>query len=224
MIHIAPSILAADFMRLGEQVHEAEAAGVDRVQIDVMDGHFVPNITFGPPLIRSMRPVTKLKLEAHLMVRPPEDFIEPAALAGADTVIVHQEATPHLHRAIQHIHSLGKKAGVAINPATPACVLSEIIQDIDLALVMTVNPGFGGQEFIPSTLRKIHQVRAMIQEKHLACEVEVDGGINLETAPQVVREGANVLVAGTCVFESPEGIAAAVRALLAACASHEPRP
>lgn len=224
MIYIAPSILAADFMRLGEQVREAEAAGVDRVQIDVMDGHFVPNITFGPPLIRSMRPVTRLKLEAHLMVRPPEDFIEPAALAGADTIIVHQEATPHLHRAIQHIHSLGKKAGVAINPATPACVLSEIIQDIDLALVMTVNPGFGGQEFIPSTLRKIRQVRAMIQEKGLSCEVEVDGGINLETAPQVVREGANVLVAGTCVFESPEGIAAAVRALGAACAPHEPRP
>lgn len=209
-------------MRLGEQVREAEAAGVDRVQIDVMDGHFVPNITFGPPLIRSLRAITRLKLEAHLMVRPPEDFIEPVALAGADTIIVHQEATPHLHRAIQHIHSFGKKAGVAINPATPACVLSEILQDIDLALVMTVNPGFGGQEFIPATLRKIRQVRAMIQEKGLVCEIEVDGGINLETAPQVVREGAKVLVAGTCVFESPDGVAAAVRALLAACAPHEP--
>lgn len=221
-VRLAPSLLSADFGALGEAIAQAEAGGADAFHLDVMDGHFVPNITFGPPLIRSMRPITRLKLEAHLMVRPPEDFIEPAALAGADTIIVHQEATPHLHRAIQHIHSFGKKAGVAINPATPACVLSEIIQDIDLALVMTVNPGFGGQEFIPATLRKIRQVRTMIQEKGLSCQVEVDGGINLETAPQVVREGANVLVAGTCVFESPDGVAAAVRALQAACANYEP--
>lgn len=224
MIHIAPSILAADFMRLGEQVREAEAAGVDRVQIDVMDGHFVPNITFGPPLVSAMRRFTRLALEAHLMVRPPEAFIEPVAQAGADTIIVHQEATPHLHRAIQQIHALGKKAGVAINPATPAGTLSEIIRDVDLALVMTVNPGFGGQEFIAATLPKIRQVREMIREKELRCEVEVDGGINLETAPLAVHDGANVLVAGTCVFESPAGIAAAIRSLRSACRAHELEP
>ncbi|MDE3179288.1 MAG: ribulose-phosphate 3-epimerase, partial [Acidobacteriota bacterium] len=212
-IHIAPSILAADFMRLGEQVREAEAAGVDRVQIDVMDGHFVPNVTFGPPLISAMRPVTRLHLEAHLMVEPPEDFIEQIAHAGADTIIIHEEATPNLHRAVQQIHALGKKAGVAINPATPASVLTEIIGDADLILVMTVNPGFGGQELIASTLPKIRRVRAMVEEKGLETEVEVDGGINLETAPLVVEAGANVLVAGTCVFDAAEGVAAAVQEL-----------
>lgn len=220
MIHIAPSILAADFMRLGEQVQEAEAAGVDRVQIDVMDGHFVPNITFGSPLISALRPLTRLHLEVHLMVKPPEDFIESVAGAGADTIIVHEEATPNLHRAVQHIHSLGKKAGVAINPATPACVLTEILQDLDLVLVMTVNPGFGGQEFIVSTLPKIRQVRTMIQEKGLRCEVEVDGGINHETAPLAVEAGADVLVAGTCLFGASEGVAGAVKALLASCSAH----
>lgn len=221
MIHIAPSILAADFMRLGEQVQEAEAAGVDRVQIDVMDGHFVPNITFGASLVRAMRRLTSLHLEVHLMVEPPEDFIESVATAGADTIIVHEEATPHLHRAVQHIHSLGKKAGVAINPATPACVLTEILQDLDLALVMTVNPGFGGQEFIASTLPKIRQVRTMLQEMGLHCEVEVDGGINLQTAPMAVEAGADVLVAGTCIFGVPEGVAAAVQALLQSCSGRK---
>ncbi|MGH9395573.1 MAG: ribulose-phosphate 3-epimerase [Terriglobia bacterium] len=221
LIHIAPSILAADFMRLGEQVQEAEAAGVDRVQIDVMDGHFVPNITFGASLVRAMRRLTSLHLEVHLMVEPPEDFIESVATAGADTIIVHEEATPHLHRAVQHIHSLGKKAGVAINPATPACVLTEILQDLDLALVMTVNPGFGGQEFIASTLPKIRQVRTMLQEMGLHCEVEVDGGINLQTAPMAVEAGADVLVAGTCIFGVPEGVAAAVQALLQSCSGRK---
>lgn len=217
MIHIAPSILAADFMRFGEQIHEAEVPGVDRVQIDVMDGHFVPNITFGAPLIRALRTRTRLHLEAHLMVQPPEDFIESIAEAGADTIIIHEEATPNLHRAVQHIRSLGRKAGVAINPATPALALTEILQDLDLALVMTVNPGLGGQEFIESTLPKIRQVRTMIEERRLACELEVDGGINLQTAPRAVEAGANVLVAGTCVFRAPSGVAAAVRELLAAC-------
>lgn len=217
MVKIAPSILAADFMRLGEQVQEAEAAGVDRVQIDVMDGRFVPVISFGPEVIKALRPLTRLNFEAHLMVQPPEDFIDAIAEAGADTIIVHQEATPHLHRAIQQIHALGKQAGVAINPATPASMLTEVVTLVELVLVMTVNPGFGGQEFIASTLPKIRQVRGMIEERGLHCDLEVDGGINLETAPQAADAGANVMVAGTSVYGHPEGVACGVQALLAAC-------
>lgn len=215
MIKIAPSILSADFTRLGEQVQEAQAAGVDRVQIDVMDGRFVPNITFGTQAVAALRPLTPLILETHLMVEPPEDFIESFAEAGADTIIIHQEATPHLHRAIQLIHSLGKKAGVAINPSTPAALLSEVIGNVDLVLAMTVNPGFGGQEFIMETLPKIRQIRRQIEERGLKCEVEVDGGINLDTAPLVVEAGADVLVAGSSVYGYKEGVAAAVQALLA---------
>lgn len=192
-----------------------EAAGVDRVQIDVMDGRFVPNITFGTPAVKCLRPLTRLTLETHLMVEPPEDFIEAFARAGADTIIVHQEATPHLHRAIQHIHALGKKAGVAINPSTPAGTLSEVLGSLQLVLVMTVNPGFGGQEFIPETLGKIRQVRQAIQVCGFDCEVEVDGGINTETARLVVEAGANVLVAGSAVFDSKDGVAAAIQRLLA---------
>lgn len=222
MIKIAPSILSADFTRLGEQVLAVEAAGVDRVQIDVMDGRFVPNITFGTPVIKALRPLTRLMLEAHLMVASPEDFIEGFARAGADTIIVHQEATPHLHRAIEQIHSLGKQAGVAINPATPAAAISEVLASVQLVLVMTVNPGFGGQEFIPETLRKIRQVRNAIQQQGLECEVEVDGGINEETAPLVVEAGADVLVAGSAVFGSKDGVAVAIQRLLAS-ASREPR-
>ncbi|MEJ2008137.1 MAG: ribulose-phosphate 3-epimerase [Acidobacteriota bacterium] len=214
MIKIAPSILSADFTRLGEQVLAVEAAGVDRVQIDVMDGRFVPNITFGTQAVASLRPLTRLTLETHLMVTPPEDFIESFAEAGADTIIIHQEATPHLHRAIQHIHSLGKKAGVAINPSTPACLLSEVIGSLDLVLVMTVNPGFGGQEFIMETLPKIRQIRREIEEKGLDCELEVDGGIHLQTVNLAVEAGANVLVAGSSVFDCEEGVAAAIQALL----------
>lgn len=214
MIKVAPSILSADFARLGEQVLEVQAAGVDRIQIDVMDGRFVPNITFGTQAVASLRPLTHLTLEVHLMVEPPEDFIEPFAEAGADTIIVHQEATPHLHRAIQHIHALGKKAGVAINPSTPVAFLSEIIGYLDLVLVMTVNPGFGGQEFIMETLPKIREVRRQINEMGLTCEVEVDGGINLETAPLVVEAGADVLVAGSAVYGCKEGVAFAIQSLL----------
>ncbi|MGH9470621.1 MAG: ribulose-phosphate 3-epimerase [Terriglobia bacterium] len=217
MIKIAPSILSADFMRLGEQAQEAEAAGVDRIQIDVMDGRFVPNITFGANAVQCLRPLVRLQLEAHLMVEPPEDFIEEIARAGADTIIVHQEATPHLHRAIQQIHGLGKRAGVALNPSTPASLLSEALEIVELALVMTVNPGFGGQEFIPQTLSKIRQVRGMLRERGVNAEVEVDGGITLETAPEAVRAGADVLVAGTSVFGAEEGVAAAIRGLEAAC-------
>lgn len=215
MIKIAPSILAADFTRLGEQVKAVEAAGVDRIQIDVMDGRFVPNITFGTLAFECLRPQTRLVIEAHLMVEPPEDFIEEFARAGADTIIVHQESTPHLHRAIQHIHALGKKAGVAINPSTPAVLISEVLASLQLVLVMTVNPGFGGQKFIPETLGKIRQVRNAIEQRGLDCEVEVDGGITVETAPQVVEAGADVLVAGSAVFGANEGVAAAIRRLLA---------
>jgi ribulose-phosphate 3-epimerase len=215
MIRIAPSILSADFTRLGEQVQAVEAAGVDRIQIDVMDGRFVPNITFGPLAVASLRPLTKLTLEAHLMVERPEDFIESFARAGADTIIIHQEATPHLHRAIQHIHALGKKAGVAINPATPAILISEVLANVELVLVMTVNPGFGGQEFIPETLAKIRQVRNAIRQRNQRCDVEVDGGIHEETARRVVEAGANVLVAGAAIYEARDGVAAAIRRLLA---------
>jgi ribulose-phosphate 3-epimerase len=215
LIKIAPSILSADFTRLGEQVQAVEAAGVDRIQVDVMDGQFVPNITFGTQAVASLRPLTNLTLETHLMVESPEDFIESFAEAGADTIIVHQEATPHLHRAIQQIHALGKKAGLAINPSTPAILLSEVIGSLDLVLVMTVNPGFGGQEFIMETLPKIREVRRQIEEKGLECEVEVDGGINVQTAPLVVGAGANVLVAGSSVYGCKEGVALAIQSLLA---------
>ena len=216
MTKVAPSILSADFTRLGEQVLELEAAGVDRFQVDVMDGRFVPNITFGVQAIESLRPLTRLAIEAHLMVEPPEDFIARFAKAGADTIIVHQEATPHLHRAIQQIHHFGKKAGVAINPSTPAGTLSEVLGSLQLVLVMTVNPGFGGQEFIPETLSKIRQIRNSIQEHGLDCEVEVDGGINHETARLVVEAGADVLVAGSAVYDSKDGVATEIQRLLSA--------
>jgi ribulose-phosphate 3-epimerase len=215
MVKIAPSILSADFTRLGEQVKAVEAAGVDRIQIDVMDGRFVPNITFGALAVESLRPLTRLILEAHLMVQPPEEFIERFALAGADTIIVHQEATPHLHRAIQEIHGLGKKAGVALNPSTPSAMLSEALDSVQLVLVMTVNPGFGGQQFIPQTLPKIRQVRQEISRRNLDIEVEVDGGIDLETAPLVVQAGADVLVAGSAVFDPKDGVAVCIRKLRA---------
>ncbi|HMD96562.1 MAG TPA: ribulose-phosphate 3-epimerase [Terriglobia bacterium] len=213
--HIAPSILSADFTRLGEQVLEVEAAGVDRVQIDIMDGLFVPNITFGPQVVEALRPLTRLTLEVHLMVQPPEDFIESFARAGADTLIIHQESTPHLHRAIQQIHGWGKKAGVAITPSTPVAMLSEVLGSLQLVLVMTVNPGFGGQEFIPETLGKIREVRREIEARGLDCEVEVDGGIHEKTIRAAVEAGANVLVAGSAVFDPPGGVAASIQRLIA---------
>lgn len=214
MIKIAPSILSADFTRLGEEVRGVEAAGADRIQIDVMDGRFVPNITFGTLAVESLRPLTRLTLEAHLMVESPEDFIEKFGRAGADTIIVHQEATPHLHRAIQHIHALGKKAGIALNPSSPAMLIDDLLSHVELVLVMTVNPGFGGQNFIPETLGKIREVRNAIRLRGLDCEVEADGGINVQTAPLVVEAGADVLVAGSAVFDAKEDVATAIRKLL----------
>jgi ribulose-phosphate 3-epimerase len=198
-----------------------EAAGVDRVQLDVMDGRYVPNITFGTIAFRCLRPLTSLTLEAHLMVTPPEDFIAAIAAAGADTIIVHQESTPHLHRAIEQIRGVGKKAGVALNPSTPASTLSEVLDLVQLVLVMTVNPGFGGQKFIPQTLVKIRQVRNALLDRGLECEVEVDGGINEKTIGSVAQAGADVMVAGSSVFDAPDGMQAAIERLIACAAGNK---
>lgn len=214
-IKVAPSILAADFARLGEQVAAAEKAGADRIHVDVMDGHFVPNITIGTPIVQSLRPVTRLPLEVHLMIEHPDRFLEAFAEAGADSLLVHQEGAVNLHRTVQHIKALGKKAGVVLNPATPAGVLEEILPDVSLVLVMTVNPGFGGQQFIHSTLAKIRRVRAMIERLQPGCELEVDGGIEPHTAPLAVEAGADVLVAGSAVFRAGEGIAAGMERIRA---------
>ena len=216
MIQIIPSILSADFARLGEQVQAVEQAGVERIQVDVMDGRFVPNITFGARVIECLRPLTKLAIEAHLMVDRPEDFVGAFASAGADMIIVHQESTPHLHRVIQQIRAAGKAPGVAINPATPASAISEVLSDVDLVLVMTVNPGFGGQTFIPETVPKIRQVKKMTQDRNLNADIEVDGGIHEGTVRQVVEAGASFLVAGSAVYGDKAGIRAAIQKLRAA--------
>ena len=214
-IEIVPSILSADIARLGEQVKEAEAAGADRIQVDVMDGRFVPNITFGPLVVEAVRRSTHLPIEAHLMIVEPERYVADFASAGADVIIVHQETTPHLHRVVQQIHQLGKQAGVAINPSTPAAGLEEILGDVDMVLVMTVNPGFGGQKFIEATLNKIARVRHMMDARGLERDVEVDGGIGEATAPLVIKAGANLLVAGASVFAAQEGVAFAIQRLRA---------
>lgn len=212
---IAPSILAADFARLGEQVQQAEKAGADRIHVDVMDGHFVPNISIGPLIVKALRPVTQLCLETHLMIECPDNFLDDFAEAGSGSILVHYEGAVNLHRTVQRIKALGLGAGVVINPATPAAVLEEILPDIDLVLVMTVNPGFGGQEFIQGTLNKIGRVREMIGRLRPGCELEVDGGIDAATAPLAAAAGANVFVAGTSVFRHPQGIEAAMRQLRA---------
>jgi len=209
-IEIVPSILSADLTRLGEQVKEAEAAGADRIQVDVMDGRFVPTITFGPLVVEAVRRSISLPIEAHLMIVEPERYVADFASAGADVIIVHQEAALHLHRIVEQIHQLGKKAGVALNPTTPAAMLDDILGDVDHVLVMTVNPGFGGQKFIESTLTKIARVRQMMNERGLDRDIEVDGGIGAATAPRVVEARANLLVAGASIFVSKDGVAAAI--------------
>jgi len=215
-VKLAPSILAADFARLGEQVAQAEQAGADRIHVDVMDGHFVPNLSMGAPIVQSLRRVTRLPLEIHLMVTDPDFFLDEFVEAGADSFLVHWEGNANLHRTVQRIKALGKPVGVAINPATPAAVLEEILQDIDQALIMTVNPGFGHQHFVPTTVPKIRRVRQMIEQVKSGCDVEVDGGIDAKTAPLAVAAGANVLVAGTAIFGETEGVAAAMEHLRAA--------
>jgi ribulose-phosphate 3-epimerase len=215
-VKLAPSILAADFARLGEQVAEAEQAGADRIHVDVMDGHFVPNLSMGAPIVQSLRRVTRLPLEIHLMVADPDFFLNEFVEAGADSFLVHWEGNANLHRTVQRIKALGKPAGVAINPATPAAVLEEILQDVEQVLIMTVNPGFGHQHFLPTTLPKIRRVRQMIKQVKSGCDVEVDGGIEAKTAPLAVAAGANVLVAGTAIFGESEGVATAMERLRAA--------
>jgi ribulose-phosphate 3-epimerase len=213
VVKLAPSILAADFARLGEQVAEAEKAGANRIHVDVMDGHFVPNLSMGAPVVQSLRRVTSLPLETHLMITNPDLFLEEFVAAGSDSFLVHWEGNCNLDRTVRRIKELGKRAGVAINPATPASVLEEILPEVDLVLVMTVNPGFGHQHFLHSTLAKIQRVRQMVERMKLSCEVEVDGGVDEETAPLAVAAGADVLVAGSSIFGDGAGVASAMSRL-----------
>ena len=212
-IKISPSILSADFTRLADQVREAEEAGVDYIHVDVMDGHFVPNITIGPLVVKALRPITKLPLDVHLMIENPEFYLKDFSKAGADIITVHQEATPHLHRTIQQIHDLGIKAGVSINPSTSVRTLDEIICDVDLILVMSVNPGFGGQSYIHSCTNKIRKVREMLDERGFSADLEVDGGVNVDTVKEVVSAGANAFVAGSAIFNDKSSVAENVLAL-----------
>ena len=216
IVKLAPSILSADFARLGQQVADAERAGADRIHIDVMDGHFVPNLSMGAPIVQSLRRVTRLPLEIHLMISDPDFFLDEFVEAGSDSFLVHWEGNANLHRTVQRIKALGKRAGVGINPATPAAVLEEILPDVEQVLVMTVNPGFGHQHFLSTTLPKIRRVRQMIDQMKSGCDVEVDGGIDADTAPLAVAAGANILVAGTAIFGQSEGVTAAMTRLRAA--------
>ncbi len=214
-VRLAPSILAADFAHLGDQVAEAARAGADRVHVDVMDGHFVPNLSMGPPIISSLRRVTHLPLEAHLMISNPDFFVDEFVQAGTDSFLIHWEGNNNLSRTVQSIKALGKRVGVAINPATSATVLEEIMQDLDQVLVMTVNPGFGHQHFLHGTLPKIKRARQIIDRIKPGCGLEVDGGIDVTTAPLAVAAGADVLVAGSAIFNDSENVTAAMERLRA---------
>jgi len=212
-VRIAPSILSADFARLGEEVRAIDEAGADWIHVDVMDGHFVPNITIGVPVVAAIRKVTKLPLDVHLMIERPDRYIDAFAKAGADWLTVHVEAERHLHRTVQAIRQQGVKAGVSLNPATPAAALDEILPFIDLVLVMSVNPGFGGQQFIESSVAKIGAIRSAIDRRGLAVEIEVDGGISPDTVGRVARAGATVVVAGNAVYGGPRTVAQNIRAI-----------
>lgn len=208
MVKIAPSILSANFSKLGREIHEVEEAGCDYIHVDVMDGHFVPDITIGPLVVEAIKPVTRLPLDVHLMIERPDEYIDSFIEAGASYLTVHLEACTHLHRTVQTIQSQGINAGVAINPSTPVDLLKEIIYDLDLIVVMTVNPGFGGQSFIPSTLEKIKQLDAWRKEYDLTYEIEVDGGVNAKTAKQCADAGADILVAGSAIFQEKDRVQA----------------
>jgi ribulose-phosphate 3-epimerase len=204
MVKIAPSILSADFSKLGEEIKDVEKGGAELIHVDVMDGHFVPNITIGPLVVESIRPMTKLPLDVHLMIENPDHYIESFAKAGADYITVHVEACRHLHRTIQLIKSFGVKAGVVLNPATPVQWIEPILEELDIVLLMSVNPGFGGQKFIPSVVEKIKQVKNLAKQKGVDLEIEVDGGVNEQTAPLCVEAGATILVAGSAVYNQED--------------------
>ena len=209
-VKIAPSILSADFSRLGQQVAEAAEGGADYIHVDIMDGHFVPNLTIGPAVVQALRPWTRLPLDVHLMISRPERYIAQFAEAGADIITVHAEACPHLHRVVHQIKEAGKRAGVALNPSTPVSAVAEVVDDLDQVLVMTVNPGFGGQSFIDTMVNKIERVRSLLDERALPADLEVDGGINETTAKTAVEAGARVLVAGSAVYNDQMTVAEAI--------------